>query len=131
MNMQGDGGLAFGSSDEEETKDFTGGGMAQVARVSFDPNSSQVVGWDSIWAIIDGEENEKTALKEKLNQGIGAYVSRTSQSISGGSSNSSTSNPYNMPDLNSGNIDGGIAKYKDYEIVIEDERNFILKHKQD
>ena len=78
MNMGQDGGLAFASSDEEETKDFTGGGMAQVARVSFDPNSSQVVGWDSIWAIIDGEENEKTALKEKLNQGIGAYVSRTS-----------------------------------------------------
>ena len=40
MNMKEDGGLAFGSSDEEETKDFTGGGMAQVARVSFDPNSS-------------------------------------------------------------------------------------------
>jgi hypothetical protein len=59
--------MAFGSSDEEETKDFGGGGMAQVARVSFDANSSQVVGWDSIWAIIEGEECEKTALKEKLN----------------------------------------------------------------
>ena len=37
MNM-----MEFGnaSSDEEETKDFTGGGMAQVARVSFDPHSS-------------------------------------------------------------------------------------------
>jgi len=33
-----------------------------------------VVGWESIWAIIDGEENEKTALKDKLNKGIGAYV---------------------------------------------------------
>ena len=28
-------------------------------------------------------------------------------------------------------IDGGIAKYKNYEIVIEDDRNFILKHKED
>lgn len=36
-----------------------------------------------------------------------------------------------MPDLSGSPIDGGIAKYKDYEIVIEDERNFILKHKQD
>ena len=73
MNMVG-GDMAFGSSDEEETKAFSGGGMAQVARVSFDPNSSEVVGWESIWAIIDGEENEKTALKDKLNKGIGAYV---------------------------------------------------------
>ena len=55
-------GMAFGSSDEEETKGFGGGGMKQVARVSFDPHSSQVVGWDSIWAIIDGEEQEKKNL---------------------------------------------------------------------
>lgn len=66
--------MAFGSSDEEESKAFGGGGMAQVAKVSFDPNSSQVVGWESIWAIIDGEENEKTVLKDKLTQGVGAYV---------------------------------------------------------
>ena len=63
LNLVGDGdGMAFGSSDEEETKGFGGGGMKQVARVSFDPHSSQVVGWDSIWAIIDGEEQEKKAL---------------------------------------------------------------------
>lgn len=29
------------------------------------------------------------------------------------------------------NIDGGIAKYKDYEIIVEDEKNFILKHRED
>ena len=131
MNMNQDGGLAFGSSDEEETKDFTGGGMEQVARVSFDANSSQVVGWDSIWAIIDGEENEKTILKEKLNQGIGAYVSRTSQSISAGSATTNTGGSVSAPDNGGPNIDGGIAKYREYEIVIEDERNFILKHKED
>lgn len=112
LNMAG-GEMAFGSSDEEETKAFSGGGMAQVARVSFDPESSQVVGWESIWAIIDGEETEKTALKEKLNQGIGAYVEQ------------------NVPRKLNPNISGGIAKFKDYEIVIEDERNFILKHKDD
>ena len=26
-------------------------------------------------------------------------------------------------------IDGGIAQYKDYEIIIEDQYNFVLKHK--
>ena len=35
------------------------------------------------------------------------------------------------PDNGGPNIDGGIAKYKEYEIVIEDDRNFILKHKED
>lgn len=28
-------------------------------------------------------------------------------------------------------IDAGIAKFKDYEILIQDERNFLLKHKED
>jgi len=70
------GGMAFGgSSDEEETKGFSGGGMAQVARVSFDPNSSQVVGWESIWAIIEGEDTEQKALKDKLDEGIEKYIS--------------------------------------------------------
>ena len=66
LNLDGDGDMAFGDSDEEETKAFSGSGMQQIARVSFDPNSSQVVGWDSIWAIIDGEEQEKQALVQKL-----------------------------------------------------------------
>ena len=56
-----DGGMAFASSDEEESKEFSGGGMQQIARVSFDPHSSQVVGWDSIWNIIEGEDEEKRA----------------------------------------------------------------------
>lgn len=66
--------MCFGSSDEEESKDFGGNGMQQVARVSFDPHSSQVVGWDSIWKIIDGEEQEKKTLQSKLEEGVGAYV---------------------------------------------------------
>lgn len=66
--------MCFASSDEEETKDFGGNGMQQVARVSFDPNSSQVVGWESIWKIIDGEEQEKKTLQSKLEEGVGAYV---------------------------------------------------------
>ena len=54
--------MSFGSSEEEESKGFGGSGMQQVARVSFDPPSSQVVGWESIWKIIDGEEQEKKTL---------------------------------------------------------------------
>ena len=67
-------GMDFDEDDDEEVKGFGGNGLEVVARVSFDPNSSQVIGWDSIWAIIDGEENEKNALRDKLNAGIGAYV---------------------------------------------------------
>lgn len=72
-----------GSSDEEETKGFSGSGMAQVARVSFDPHSSSVVGWDSIWRIIEAEDSHKDALKDKLNDGIGAYVEKQRISVNG------------------------------------------------
>ena len=65
MNLNNDSGdgMAFGgtgSTDEEDN--FGGSGMRQSAHVSFDKHSSQVVGWDSIWAIIDGEEQEKKSL---------------------------------------------------------------------
>ena len=29
------------------------------------------------------------------------------------------------------NIDAGIVQYKDYEIIIEDQRNFIMRHRTD
>ena len=67
-----------GSSSDGEGA-FTGGAMQQVARVSFDPHSSQVVGWDSIWKIIDAEEKDKSDLVAKLNAGVGAYVSNNLQ----------------------------------------------------
>ena len=54
--------MDFDSDGDEEEQKFDGGGMNLEARVSFDPNSSQVVGWESIWAIIDGEEQEKSLL---------------------------------------------------------------------
>ena len=63
-------------SDEEEVKGFAGGGFEQTARVSFDPESQQVVGWDSIWAIIEVEENDKKAFEDKLQAGIGAYANK-------------------------------------------------------
>ena len=116
-------------SDDEEVKGFGGGGLEVVARVSFDPHSSQVVGWDSIWAIIDGEENEKSALKDKLNAGIDAYVGaqRASASIPAGPGGPQPGSPPG----GGGIVDGGIAQYRDFEIVVEDDRNFVLKHKED
>ena len=66
--------MDFDSDGDEEEKKFTGGGMNLEARVSFDPTSSQVVGWESIWAIIDGEEQEKSLLQKKMEAGIGAYI---------------------------------------------------------
>ena len=65
--------MSFGSSDEEEEKNFSGAGLKQVARVSFDPNSQQVVGWETIWAKIEGEEEEKKSMEQKLQQGVNAY----------------------------------------------------------
>ena len=62
MMLDGDA-MDFGGSDEEELKDVDGKGMQQIAHVTFDHSSSQVVGWDSIWAIIDGEDQEKMALQ--------------------------------------------------------------------
>ena len=53
MNL--DGGMDFDNSDEE-LKDVEGKGMDRIAHVAFDKHSSQVVGWDSIWSIIDGED---------------------------------------------------------------------------
>ena len=44
--------------------------------MSFDPESQQVVGWDSIWAIIEVEENDKKAFEDKLQAGIGAYANK-------------------------------------------------------
>ena len=120
--------MEFGSSSDEETKDFKGDGMVSVARVSFDPRSSQVVGWDSIWAIIDGEEQEKNILQKKLEDGIEVYIDkRKTETL-----------PKNKPIVPGiekpgpdSQIDGGISQYQDYEIIIEDDRNFILQHRSD
>jgi hypothetical protein len=67
MNFGGD----SGSSGDEA---FTGGSMTLEARVSFDPKNKSVVGWDSIWAIIDAEEKDKNDLIAKLNAGVGKFV---------------------------------------------------------
>ena len=65
-----------------------------------------------------------------MNVGIEAYVARTSNSLPKTAPAGISPDPIiasgGMPE-----IDGGIAKYKNYEIVIEDDRNFILKHKED
>ena len=43
--------------DDEELADFSSGGqMKQVAKVTFDRNSRKVIGWDSIWSILEAED---------------------------------------------------------------------------
>jgi hypothetical protein len=45
---------------EEELSDFsTGSSMKQVAKVTFDRNSSKVTGWESIWSILEAEDQLK------------------------------------------------------------------------
>ena len=42
---------------EEELSDFsTGSSIKQVAKVTFDRNSSKVTGWESIWSILEAED---------------------------------------------------------------------------
>ena len=50
----------FGSDDDETFS--PGSNLQKVAHVTFDQRTSQVVGWESIWAIIEGEEAEKDLL---------------------------------------------------------------------
>ena len=46
--------------DDEELADFsTGNSMKQVAKVTFDRNSSKVIGWDSIWSILEEEDKQE------------------------------------------------------------------------
>jgi len=80
MNL--DGGLEFGNSSDEELKDVDGKGMDRIAHVSFDTHSSQVVGWDSIWAIIDGEDETKRAMEAKLSSSVIAYQNKRKSSAS-------------------------------------------------
>ena len=75
--------MNFGEgSNSSGDEAFTGGSMSLEARVSFDPKNKSVVGWDSIWAIIDAEEKDKNDLVAKLNMGIANFVdTRNSQDI--------------------------------------------------
>ena len=63
--------MSFGSDDDT---DITGGTIERTGRVTFDHNSSQVIGWDSIWAIIEGEEKDKDLLRDRLQNGVTDYV---------------------------------------------------------
>ena len=57
MKAFADDDMDFGG-DDEEVKDFGGGGMVMTGKVSIDRDSGQVTGWDTIWSLIR-EENEK------------------------------------------------------------------------
>ena len=60
QNLAGGGDMSFGSDDDETFS--PGSNLQKVAHVTFDQRTSQVVGWESIWAIIEGEEAEKDLL---------------------------------------------------------------------
>jgi len=83
--MFDDGGMDFGGDEEEkEVKGFSGGGMRMTAKVSIDHNSGQVTGWDTIWALIQDEnerkiisEDKQEALKNRLEDGVKKYVKNT------------------------------------------------------
>ena len=49
--------------DQEELDGFGGGGMSQQSHVGIDKNSGQIEGWDSIWAILQMEDEERKALE--------------------------------------------------------------------
>ena len=51
------------------------------------------MGWDSIWAIIEGEEQEKKALEEKLGAGVQSYVARMSRPIANGPAGAGAQDP--------------------------------------
>ena len=45
--------------DEEELAGFGGSGMDKQAHVGIDKKSGQIEGWDSIWAILKLEDEER------------------------------------------------------------------------
>ena len=45
--------------DEEELAGFGGTGMEQQSHVGIDKKSGQIEGWDSIWAILKLEDEER------------------------------------------------------------------------
>lgn len=61
---------------EEELSDFsTGSSMKQVAKVTFDRNSSKVTGWESIWSILEAEDQLKGSenMRGELERGVEKY----------------------------------------------------------
>ncbi len=99
----------------------SGAGMEQTAHVTIDPRSSKVVGWDKIFAIIEAEDKERKEIEAKMDQAVLDYRNSGNQSnLRIDESIVSLDSPQN----DNNNVDGGIAQYKDYEVVIENERNF-------
>ena len=49
--------------DEEELASFGGTGMDKQAHVGIDKKSGQIEGWDSIWAILKLEDEERKQIE--------------------------------------------------------------------
>ena len=86
MKAFADDDMDFGG-DDEEVKDFGGGGMVMTGKVSIDRDSGQVTGWDTIWSLIR-EENEKKpgddqkdAAKKKVQDGVNKFIENNKNSV--------------------------------------------------
>ena len=128
--------------------------MKQIAHVSFDTHSSQVVGWDSIWAIIEGEDKgaaekeEERLLKEKLQHGVDNFVNKqrssgaidtkdpknplvdnpgprpTDEKVDDKPQEQHTEKPVEVP-VNS-YFDGNLEQFRDFVVDSVDSHNFVL-----
>ena len=56
--------------DEDELAGFSGGGMQQQCHVGIDKNSGQIEGWESIWALLKIEDDERNALMGSVGPGF-------------------------------------------------------------
>lgn len=81
---------------------FTGSGVEHDTGVSFDRESGAIVGWDTIFSMINADEeaNELSALQE----GVTRFLDREKE---------------------------GLAYFREYNVVVEDERSFTLRHPRD
>ena len=60
-----------------------------------------------------------------MSQGVSDYIRKSNQMPKGPLSATQPSGPQEPI------VDGGIAQFKDYEIVVQDERHFVLRHRDD
>lgn len=101
--------------------------MEQTAHVTMDPRSSKVIGWDKIFAIIEAEDKEKREIEAKMEHIVTGYF----EGRMSGKTPTDNESVVSLESPQDVDVDGGLAQYKDYEVHIRDERNFVLRHRTD
>ena len=145
IEMLGDGGTGMdfnSSSDEEEFK--SGGGMQKVASVTIDKRTSQVVGWDSIWAIINAEDEEREKMEQSQQKGLINFLKYNNEKEDDskvpiqetpaveGQETPKAIDPQDAVNPMGGIIDGNIHAFADFTAVQgEMPGDVILEHKTD